>query len=349
MLAPMSAENPVRCAVLGAGSFGTCLAMLLAQKGFRVDLWARDAHLVDAIARRRRNPRYLVDFVVPETIRPTADLGEALEDKELVVSVVPSHAVREVWGEARERIRPDALVVSASKGIEIGSGKLVSDILMEILPRDMHERLCFLSGPSFAREIAEQRPTAVSLAARNETYAIAAQTLISSPLFRCYTTNDVVGVELGGALKNVIAIAVGVADGMEAGLNSRAALITRGLAEITRLGVAMGASPVTFLGLSGVGDLVLTCTGDLSRNRRLGLALGRGQSIADAVREIGQVVESIQTADEVMRQADRHGVELPITSTVRDVLHGDITPAEGLRRLMAREQKPEYPTGLFGD
>jgi glycerol-3-phosphate dehydrogenase (NAD(P)+) len=341
MLAPMSAENPVRCAVLGAGSFGTCLALLLAQKGFRVDLWARDAHLVDAIARRRRNPRYLVDFVVPETIRPTADLGEALEDKELVVSVVPSHAVREVWGEARERIRPDALVVSASKGIEIGSGKLVSDILMEILPRDMHERLCFLSGPSFAREIAEQRPTAVSLAARNETYAIAAQTLISSPLFRCYTTNDVVGVELGGALKNVIAIAVGVADGMEAGLNSRAALITRGLAEITRLGVAMGASPVTFLGLSGVGDLVLTCTGDLSRNRHVGVELGRGKKLPQILSEMTMVAEGVRTAKSAYELSRREGVEMPIVEGVYQILYEHADPVHKLEELMARTPRPE--------
>jgi glycerol-3-phosphate dehydrogenase (NAD(P)+) len=342
MLGAMSAENPVRCAVLGAGSFGTCLAMLLAQKGYHVDLWARDGHLVEAISRHRRNPRYLVDFALPESIRPTTELAEALHDKELVISVVPSHAVREVWGQARELVRPDALVVSASKGIEIGTGKLVSDILMETLPREMHDRLCFLSGPSFAREIAEQRPTAVSLAAKNETYAIAAQTLISSPLFRCYTTSDVVGVELGGALKNVVAIAVGVADGMEAGLNSRAALITRGLAEITRLGVAMGASPVTFLGLSGVGDLVLTCTGDLSRNRRVGLEIGRGRPVAEVLSGLTQVAEGVRTAKSAHELAQKLDVDMPITHGVYLMLFEGKDPATAGVELRSRQLKSEY-------
>lgn len=342
MLGSMSVENPVRSAVLGAGSFGTCLAMLLAQKGYHVDLWARDTHLVEAIARHRRNPRYLVDFTLPGTIRPTSDLAEALADKELVISVVPSHAVREVWGQARDLVRPDALVVSASKGIEIGTGKLVSDILMEVLPREMHERLCFLSGPSFAREIAEQRPTAVSLAAKNETYAIAAQTLISSPLFRCYTTSDVIGVELGGALKNVVAIAVGVADGIEAGLNSRAALITRGLAEITRLGVAMGASPVTFLGLSGVGDLVLTCTGDLSRNRRVGLEIGRGRPVAEVLSGLTQVAEGVRTAKSAHELAQKLDVDMPITAGVYLMLFEGKDPVAAGIELRSRQLKSEY-------
>src|SRR5215831_5327100 len=218
----MSPDNPVRAAVLGAGSFGTALALLLAERGFAIDLWARDASVVEAIVRTRRNPRYLTDFALPESVHPTPSLDVALARKELVVSVVPSHAVREVWGAARGLLAPGAIVVSASKGIEVGSGKLCSDVLMEELPPEQHDRLCFLSGPSFAREIAEGRPTAVALAARHESYAIAAQSLISSPQFRCYTNADVIGVELGGALKNVIAIAVGVADGMESGLNSRA-------------------------------------------------------------------------------------------------------------------------------
>jgi glycerol-3-phosphate dehydrogenase (NAD(P)+) len=342
MLAAMSAENPVRSAVLGAGSFGTCLAILLAEKGYKVDLWARDRVIVDAIERERRNPRYLVDFELPEAIRPTTSLEEALHDKELVVSVVPSHAVRDVWGKARDLIRSDALVVSASKGIENGTGKLVSEILLEVLPREMHDRLCTLSGPSFAREIAERRPTAVSLAARNETYAIAAQTLISSPLFRCYTTADVVGVELAGALKNVIAIAVGVADGMEAGLNSRAALITRGLAEITRLGVAMGANPVTFLGLSGVGDLVLTCTGDLSRNRRVGLEIGRGKPVDEVLAGLTQVAEGVRTARSAFELAQKLGVDMPITTGVYLMLFEGKNPVEAGIELRSRQLKSEY-------
>jgi len=338
----MSAENPVRCAVLGAGSFGTCLSILLAEKGHSVELWARDGQVIEAIRQKRRNPRYLTDCVLPDSIHATTSLEEALDEKELVISVVPSHAVREVWGKGRDWVRKDALVVSASKGIEIGTGKLVSDILMETLPRDMHDRLCFLSGPSFAREIAERRPTAVSLAARNETYAIAAQTLLSSPLFRCYTTSDVVGVELGGALKNVIAIAVGIADGMESGLNSRAALITRGLAEMTRLGVVLGANPVTFLGLSGVGDLVLTCTGDLSRNRRVGLEIGRGNSVEEVLAGLTQVAEGVRTAKSAFELAQRLDVDMPITTGVYLMLFEGKNPVEAAIELRSRQLKSEY-------
>jgi len=337
----MSAENPVRCAVLGAGSFGTCLAMLLAERGFEVELWSRDARVADAIAKHRRNPRYLTDFALPESVHATASLERALADKELVVSVLPSHAVREVWEQARGLLRPDALVVSASKGIEVGTGKLCSEVLMEVLPRAIHDRLCFLSGPSFAREIAERRPTAVALAASNENYAVAAQSLISSPQFRCYTNSDVIGVELGGALKNVIAIAVGVADGMESGLNSRAALITRGLAEMTRLGVAMGANPVTFLGLAGVGDLVLTCTGDLSRNRRVGLEIGRGKKVDEVLGGLTQVAEGVRTAKSAYELAQKLGVDMPITTGVYLMLFEGKNPIEAAIEQRSRQLKSE--------
>jgi glycerol-3-phosphate dehydrogenase (NAD(P)+) len=329
MLRAMSPDNPVRAAVLGAGSFGTCLAMLLAKRGFRVDLWARDAHVAEAIARDRTNPRYLVDLPLPESVRATASLAEALDGKELVVSVVPSHAVREVWQQAHPRLAPGALVISASKGIEVGTGKLCSDVLMEVLPREQHDRLCFLSGPSFAREIAEGRPTAVALAARHENYAIAAQSLISSPAFRCYTN------------KNVIAIAVGVADGMESGQNSRAALITRGLAEMTRLGVAMGANPVTFLGLAGVGDLVLTCTGDLSRNRRVGLEIGRGRKVDEVLAGLREVAEGVRTARSAHELAQRLGVDMPITAGVYAMLFEGKNPFEAAIELRSRQLKSE--------
>ncbi|HTO54871.1 MAG TPA: NAD(P)H-dependent glycerol-3-phosphate dehydrogenase [Myxococcota bacterium] len=331
----------MRAAVLGAGSFGTCLAILLAQRGFQIDLWARDPHVADAIERHRRNPRYLTDFVLPRNVHATHSLELALRDKELVVSVVPSHAVREIWESAKSLLRPDALVVSASKGIEVGTGKLCSEVLMDVLPARMHDRLCFLSGPSFAREIAEHRPTAVTLAANNETYAVAAQALISSPEFRCYTNSDVIGVELGGALKNVIAIAVGVADGMESGLNSRAALITRGLAEMTRLGVAMGANPVTFLGLSGVGDLVLTCTGDLSRNRRVGIEIGRGRPVHEVLGGLTQVAEGVRTAKSAWELAQKLGVDMPITTGVYLMLFEGKNPFEAAVELRSRQLKSE--------
>jgi len=297
--------------------------------------------VVDAIAKQRRNPRYLTDFSLPASVRATGSLEEALGDKELVVSVLPSHAVREVWQRAKALLRSDALVVSASKGIEVGTGKLCSEVLMEILPARLHDRLCFLSGPSFAREIAERRPTAVALAASNENYAVAAQALISSPLFRCYTNSDVIGVELGGALKNVIAIAIGVADGMQQGLNSRAALITRGLAEMTRLGVAMGANPVTFLGLAGVGDLVLTCTGDLSRNRRVGLEIGRGKKVAEVLAGLTQVAEGVRTAKSAYELAQKLGVDMPITTGVYLMLFEGKDPVEAAVELRSRQLKSE--------
>ena len=205
-----------------------------------------------------------------------------------------------------------------------------------------------VTGPSFAREVAAGLPSAVTVHSDNAAFAQTVASLLHAPNLRAYSGSDMLGAELGGAMKNVLAVATGIADGMELGLNARAGLITRGMNEMLRLGVALGARPETLIGLSGLGDLVLTCTGDLSRNRRLGLALGRGIAIDEAVRQIGQVVESVLTADEVARLADKHGLDLPISAGVRAVLHGEVTPVDGLRSLMAREQKPEYPRGLFG-
>ncbi len=338
----MESQNPVRCAVLGAGSFGTCLAILLAEQGYAVSLWARDPLIVDAIRRHRRNPRYLADLPLPQNIEAVSSLEEALVHREVVLSVVPSYAVREVWEQARGFLDRDALVISASKGIEVGTGLLVSQILQEVLPPEAHARLVFLSGPSFAREIAEGLPTAASLASNNEGFAIAAQSILSSPSFRCYTNDDVIGLELGGALKNVIAIAVGISDGMQMGLNSRAALITRGLAEIGRLGAALGAKPLTFLGLSGIGDLILTCTGDLSRNRRVGLAIGRGDPIEQVLETLTEVAEGVRTTRSAYELARRHGVEMPITDSVYRVLYERKDLDEAVRELVSRQLKSEY-------
>ncbi len=338
----MTRSNPVRCAVVGAGSFGTCLAVLLAERDYSVELWARDPVLAQAVNRHRRNPRYLSDFKLPENIHATDSLEEALADAELVVSVVPSHAVRDVWSRAAGYLRPDALIVSCTKGIEIGSGKLVSQVLGDVLPAPVQERVVVLSGPSFAREIAEQRPTGVSVACANEGFAIAAQSLLSSPLFRCYSNTDVVGVELGGALKNVIALAVGFVDGMELGLNARATLITRGLAEITRLGVKLGANPVTFQGLSGLGDLVLTCTGELSRNRRVGLELGQGRSLDDILRDMNEVAEGVGTARSAFELAQRLDVDMPITEQAYLVLHEGQEPKQAIVNLTTRQLRSEH-------
>ncbi|MFP6640294.1 MAG: NAD(P)H-dependent glycerol-3-phosphate dehydrogenase, partial [Myxococcota bacterium] len=260
-------------AVLGAGNFGTCLAMLCSRNA-EVRLWTRNPEAAEHIERERSNPRHLSDLVLSDSVHATADLESALRGAELVIVAVPSHSFRSVMQEAAPFVEHDAIVLSSVKGIESETGKLMHQILQEILPPHHHPRVTCLSGPSFAREIAERRPTVVTIASQEETYAIAVQATLSCPWFRCYSTDDVVGVELGGALKNVIAIAVGMSDGMGLGNNARAALITRGLSEITRLAVAMGARPETLGGLAGLGDLVLTCTGDLSRNRRVGLALG---------------------------------------------------------------------------
>jgi len=331
---------PVPSAVLGSGSFGTCLAMLCAGEG-DVRLWSRDAGQAEAIQREHRNPRHLRDFALPEAIVATASLREALAGRELVICAVPSHGLRDVMTAAAPFLEPGAVVVSAVKGIEYETGMTMHQVLEDVLPREQHRRIVCLSGPSFAREIAERKATVVTLAARDETYAIAVQATLSCPWFRCYSSSDVIGVEVGGALKNVIAIAVGMQQGLQPSLNTRAALMTRGLAEITRLGVAMGANPSTFLGLSGMGDLVLTCTGDLSRNLRVGIELGQGRSLEEILRDMGEVAEGVATTRAVCRLADRLGVELPIAERVRRVLDGEMTPAEAGAELMARQLRSE--------
>ena len=333
--------NPVRCGVLGAGSFGTCLAMLLADKGYAVDLWARDERLAVAINQHHRNPRYLTDFALPENIRATSSLEEAVRGRDLVLSVLPSHSVREVWTRAARWLEPDALLLSASKGLEIGSGLTVSQVMRDVLPPERHERIVVLSGPSFAHEIAERRHTNVSIACPNESFAIAAQAIVSTPWFRCYSNTDLIGVELGGALKNVIAIAVGVVDGMELGLNARAAVITRGLAEMTRLGIRLGADPRTFLGLAGVGDLLLTCTGDLSRNRRVGLEVGRGRKIDEVLGGMRQVAEGVRTTKSAWQLAQKHDVDMPITEQAYYVIYEGKDHGQAMLDLTSRQLKSE--------
>lgn len=342
----MTTAGNAPVAVLGAGSWGTALAALIARHGHPVVLWGRDADTIAAIDGRHENPRYLPGIELPDTLRATVDLPAALEGAALVLVVVPSHA----FGESLRALAPlrpaGAGVAWATKGFEPGSGRFLHEVAAETLGDGIP--LAVVTGPSFAKEVALGLPTALTVHGDDEAFCKQVADVLHGPAFRAYTGDDIRGAELGGAMKNVLAVATGVADGMGLGLNARAGLITRGLNEMLRLNVAIGGRPETLMGLAGLGDLALTCTGDLSRNRRLGLALGRGQTLEDAVAEIGQVVESVQTADEVMRLADRHGIELPIASNVRDVLHGDITPAEGLARLLAREQKAEYPSNLFG-
>jgi len=332
-------------AVLGSGSWGTALASLIARNGHPTTIWGRDAAQVEAIARTHQNPRYLPGIALPEALQGSTDLATTVAAADYVLVVTPSHAFTETLRALAPHRRAGAGVAWATKGFEPGSGRFLHEVAAEALGPDVP--VAVVTGPSFAKEVAQGLPTAVTVHSDDESFAQDIAGSLHGAAFRAYTGNDMLGAELGGAMKNVLAVATGVADGMALGLNARAGLITRGLNEMLRLNVAIGGKAETLMGLAGLGDLVLTCTGDLSRNRRLGLALGRGQSIAEAVAAIGQVVESVQTADEVMRLAERHGIELPISALVREVLHGHITPVEGLKMLLAREQKPEFPEGLF--
>ncbi|WP_024868935.1 NAD(P)H-dependent glycerol-3-phosphate dehydrogenase [Pseudoxanthomonas suwonensis] len=337
--------RPASVAVLGAGSWGTALATLVARNGLATTLWGRDAAIIEAIDRDHQNPRYLPGIELPGSLRATTDLAAAVSGCDWVLVVVPSHAFTETLHALKPVLPAGAGVAWATKGFEPGSGRFLHEVAGDVLGPGVP--LAVVTGPSFAKEVALGLPTAVTVHGADAGFAQVVADALHGPAFRAYTGNDMVGAELGGAMKNVLAVATGVSDGMELGLNARAGLITRGLNEMLRLAAAIGARPETLMGLAGLGDLVLTCTGDLSRNRRLGLALGRGKELQEAVREIGQVVESVQTADEVMRLAGRHGIDLPISAGVQAVLHGEITPVDGLRQLLARERKPEYPDTLF--
>ncbi|KRF02027.1 glycerol-3-phosphate dehydrogenase [NAD(P)+] [Frateuria sp. Soil773] len=341
------AEQPIlpTLAVLGAGSWGTALAALAARNGVPTRLWGRDGEALAEMAASRRNQRYLPDVELPAELAYEGDLAAAVRGAGIVLIVVPSHAFAAMLDQLAPLLDADAAIAWATKGFEPGTGRFLHELVAEKLPG---RAAAVVTGPSFAKEVALGLPSAVTVHSDDDAFAQQVASLLHAPNFRAYSGGDVLGAELGGAMKNVLAVATGVADGMQLGLNARAGLITRGMNEMLRLGMALGARPETLMGLSGLGDLVLTCTGDLSRNRRLGLALGRGVGIDEAVRQIGQVVESVLTADEVARLADQHGLDLPISSGVRAVLHGEVTPVDGVRMLMSREQKPEYPQGLFG-
>src|SRR4249920_1638661 len=341
----MSTAKPA-IAVLGAGSWGTALAALLARHQYPTRIWGRDPAQIAAIETRHENSRYLPGVPLPESLHASTDLAATVAAADLLLVVTPSHSFNETLHALAPHRRAGAGVAWATKGFEPGSGRFLHEVAEEILGPTVP--LAVVTGPSFAKEVAQGLPTAVTVHSENEGFAQEVAEALHGSAFRAYTGSDMLGAELGGAMKNVLAVATGIADGMSLGLNARAGLITRGLNEMLRLNMALGGRAETLMGLAGLGDLVLTCTGDLSRNRRLGLALGRGQSIADAVKEIGQVVESVDTVDEVMRLAEREGVELPISELVQRVLHQEITPAEGLKIILSREQKPEYPEGLFG-
>lgn len=326
-----------RLKVVGAGSWGTALAIALAPRFEHVELWGRDAALVAAINRERENARYLAGFPLPANVQATTSLESAAD---FVLNVVPSQHTRQVF--SGFRINAGAQLVSASKGIEKGTLMRVSQLMAEVTGRPgIGGQVAVLSGPSFAREVASGEPAAMVVAAAEPALAAAVQEAFSTPLFRLYTSADVVGVELGAALKNVIAIAAGVVQGLGLGSNTRAALIARGLAEITRLAVAMGAEARTLSGLAGLGDLVLTCTGELSRNRRVGMELAQGKALSDILQGMGMVAEGVDTTVAALELAERHHVEMPITSQVAVLLRGEQSPAEAIRQLMVRSLKSE--------
>ncbi len=328
-------------AVVGAGSWGTALASLLASRGHRVTLWALEEVVVREIREERENRTYLPGVVLPGNLEVSGNLEEALKGAELVLSVVPSQHVSSVFSRAISFLHPEAQVVSASKGIEVSTGRRMEQVLSELLSAEQAHRLTFLSGPSFAVEVAAHSPTAVVVASRSPQAANRAQQAFQTDAFRVYTNPDVLGVELGGALKNVIALAAGAVAGLGFGHNTLAALITRGLAEITRLGVAMGADPATFSGLAGMGDLVLTCTGSLSRNRTVGYRLGLGETREDILADMRGVAEGVRTVQAVRELAEEHRVEMPISQEVYAILWEGRSAGEAMRNLMLRDPKPE--------
>jgi glycerol-3-phosphate dehydrogenase (NAD(P)+) len=331
-----------KVAVLGAGAWGTALAKVLADKGDEVALWTRRRELADAIRTAGENARYLPGAALPATLAPTDDLGEALSGAHLVVFVVPSHGTRDVARAAAAHVRHDAMVVSATKGIENDSLMFMDEVLAAELGESAARRFAFLSGPSFAKELAQRLPTAVVIAARDEGVREHVMRRFHTPFLRTYASDDVPGVECGGALKNVIAIAAGVVDGMGFGHNTRAALITRGLAEIAHVAMARGGSALTLAGLAGMGDLVLTCTGELSRNRTVGFELGKGRTLEDILAGLGHVAEGVKTARSAHDLAKRLGVDMPITREVYAVLYEDKPVQKAVFDLMARELGHEF-------
>ncbi len=334
-------------AVLGAGSWGTALARLLAEKGVATSLWARKEETARILRDEGENSLYLPGFTLPSSLEITHDLRQAIEGKDVVLLAVPSHGMRQTAGLISDLMgrsdlkRPPRIFVSAAKGIENETLMTMTEVLSEVLPREASFELAVLSGPSFAREVAQGMPTAVTMAAFNEETARGLIRLFSTDFFRVYSTLDVTGVQLGGAVKNVMAVAAGISDGLGFGTNTRAALITRGLAEMSRLGLKLGANPLTFAGLAGLGDLVLTCTGDLSRNRQVGLKLGQGMSMDQIMASMSQVAEGIRTSKSLYRLSKRHDVEMPITAEVYRVVHQGLDPRRAVRSLLDRPPKPE--------
>jgi glycerol-3-phosphate dehydrogenase (NAD(P)+) len=331
----------MRMGVIGGGGFGTAMASLLADRGHEVLLWAREPEVVQAVNARHENPLYLAGVALSEKLAATGEQIEAVRDVELVVMATPSHFTRDVAAKVGPLLPANIPIVTLSKGIENDTLMTMTEVMEDVLPPERHPYLAVLSGPSFAREVAQRQPTAVTVAAVWDRVAKEIQRAFSSEVFRCYTSNDVVGVQYGGALKNVVAIAAGCVDGLGFGLNTRAALITRGLAEISRAATKRGGNPMTLAGLSGMGDLVLTCTGELSRNRQVGLALGKGEKIGEILKDKRTVAEGVKTAKSACQLADKLGIELPVAREVYRIIYEEKPARKAVVDLMTRELKPE--------
>lgn len=336
----MAAGN-LKIGVVGAGSWGTALANLLAVKGYAIDLWVFEEEIKDQIRQIGENPVFLPGVQLSSNLHPSNDLAEVVSAKDMVLIVVPSHVVRQTTAKMADHLSKNTIIVSASKGIENQSHLTMTGVLRETLVSMPAHRLAVLSGPSFAREVARNLPTVVTVASKDAAAAELVQQAMATPYFRVYTSTDVIGVELGGSLKNVIAIAAGVIDGLELGLNTRAALITRGMTEIRRLGLKMGANPRTFTGLAGFGDLILTCTGDLSRNHTVGKKIGQGEKVNDILGQMRMVAEGVKTAKSVYDLSRKLGVEMPISHETYRILYEDLAPREAVIRLMTRDLKQE--------
>ncbi|MFF8608175.1 NAD(P)H-dependent glycerol-3-phosphate dehydrogenase [Streptomyces sp. NPDC015346] len=329
-----------KAAVFGTGSWGTAFGMVLADAGCEVTLWGRRAELVDAVNTTRTNPDYLPGVELPAAVRATTDPAEAARDAEFTVLAVPSQTLRGNLAAWAPALAPDTVLVSLMKGVELGTAKRMSEVIEEVA-KVPAERVAVLTGPNLAKEIAARQPAAAVVACADESVAQRLQAACMTPYFRPYTNTDVVGCELGGAVKNVIGLAVGIADGMGLGDNSKATLITRGLAETTRLGLAMGADPLTFSGLAGLGDLVATCSSPLSRNHTFGTNLGRGMTLQETIAATKQTAEGVKSCESVLDLARRHGVDMPITEMVVSIVHEGKPPIVALKELMSRSAKPE--------
>ena len=339
-------REPRRLAVVGAGSWGTALAYHLAKNDLEVDLWVYESEVYEEIKSHRENLTYLPGVHLNDSVRPYRSIEQVVRGKSVVVLVVPSHVMREVLSRMVRYIEPGAILVSASKGIENDTLMTMSQVLEDVLPDNLAYHRAVLVGPSFAREVGRDMPTAITLACLDHSASRLVQGQFASPCMRVYTSQDLVGVELGGALKNVFAIGTGISDGLGMGNNARAALITRSLAEMVRLGVKMGANPLTFMGLAGLGDLVLTCTGDLSRNRTVGFKLGQGQRLNDILSEMKMVAEGVKTTKAAYDLAKREAVDMPVTEQIYKILYEDKDPQTCLLELMTRHLKDEIDRAL---